>query len=149
MKGELRAFVYQGKLTALSQYYTNCYFASIPEREEAIVASVTRFHETLLQLVPSTLPSYIIDLVVFEDAEKAKDVGSGVTLVELNPWSEKTGSALFSWSTEEDILLGKAPFEFRYLKNPPSVRVGASWQTLIEQARTVPTPSAPSTCTLS
>jgi len=135
LEGELRAFVFEGKLTALSQYYTNCYFPSLQEREESIVESVQRFHQTLSQIVPGALSSYIIDLVVFDDPKQAKHTESGVTLVELNPWSDKTGSALFSWTEDEGTLFGRNPFEFRFLREAPAVRVGASWQSLIDQAK--------------
>lgn len=53
------------------------------------------------------LKSFIIDLVVYNDVQQGKHCASGVTLVELNPWSDKTGSALFNWIDDKDILESK------------------------------------------
>merc|ERR1712137_515343 len=125
----------QGELTALSQYYTNCYFPWLVENKEAVVSSVKLFHEALAQRIPK-IESYVIDLVVHEDVEQAKHKESGVSLVELNPWTDKTGSALFSYKDEKDKeILEGGPFTFRVVESEPKIKVGGSWQTLIDQAK--------------
>ena len=103
--GELRAFVHKKKLTGLSQYYTNCYFPWLVDESvrKDIVERVQIFHEALQECI-TEIESYIIDLVVHKSLTDGKHKESGVTLVELNPWTDKTGSALFHWEKDKEIL---------------------------------------------
>ena len=134
--GELRAFVYKRKLTALSQYYSECFFPTLERDQKEIVERVHAFHDALEKVLASSMESYIIDLVVHVDHPEEAKHSSGVTLVELNPWSDQTGSALFSRDADCSILLGESPFEFRFRTEAPPLRAGGSWQALICQAKT-------------
>ena len=49
LAGELRAFVYQGQLTALTQYYTNCFFSSLMQHKEQVAQTVQQFFHDQFQ----------------------------------------------------------------------------------------------------
>lgn len=44
IEGELRGFVYKGKLRALSQYYAECYFSELVASRDAVAEKVRAFH---------------------------------------------------------------------------------------------------------
>ena len=81
---EFRGFVHDGVMTALSQYYTQCYFAELASVSDAVLARVTSFwRDSIREVVAANgLASYVIDFVVLP---------SRVLVLELNPFNVSTG----------------------------------------------------------
>eukprot|EP01129_Flabellula_baltica_P014870 TRINITY_DN725_c0_g2_i1.p1 TRINITY_DN725_c0_g2~~TRINITY_DN725_c0_g2_i1.p1 ORF type:complete len:351 (-),score=83.32 TRINITY_DN725_c0_g2_i1:33-1031(-) len=103
---ELRGFVYQNQLTALTQYYCDSTFPCLEENENTLVTLIQQFYEEVKDLIP--VDDYIIDFVWIPE--------EGIKIVELNPYSQTTGPGLFDWRKDKHIL-ENGPFEFRYIKD--------------------------------
>ncbi|KAH3743923.1 cell division cycle protein 123-like [Pelomyxa schiedti] len=116
---EIRGFVMNNSLTALSQYYHYCYWPILAENKLRVLNMVRNFFETVKNVVPVADKCYVIDFAV--DLEHDK-----VMIVELNPFGEfigmGTSTALFNIKEEHDreILFGRAPFEYRIEEAPRS-----------------------------
>ena len=118
---EYRAFVGpNGNMNALCQYYNFLYFPFVAENKMVIQEKIQRFYEDELKPIfmqnEQLLPC-VVDFVILgqtEDLEEAK-----VKVVELNIFHDydnnvkiSSGSEMFDWSKDKDILLN-GPFEFR------------------------------------
>eukprot|EP00007_Cunea_sp_BSH-02190019_P000529 CAMPEP_0174238740 /NCGR_PEP_ID=MMETSP0417-20130205/12287_1 /TAXON_ID=242541 /ORGANISM="Mayorella sp, Strain BSH-02190019" /LENGTH=384 /DNA_ID=CAMNT_0015317615 /DNA_START=15 /DNA_END=1165 /DNA_ORIENTATION=- len=128
-QGELRGFVHQGKLTALSQYYCDCYFADLLERREEYREAVNKFFESEVSARLAYLGSYVVDFVV---CPRTLDV----SVVELNPFSESTGACLFDW-TRDHALLRDGPLCMRVLESAPldnRAHCYLPWKALVDAA---------------
>jgi len=75
---EFRGFVSNGKLTAITQYFSVCYFEELARDQAAICAKLVQYHERIKQRIQPHLASYGIDFFIASD-------GSVVT-IELNPF---------------------------------------------------------------
>jgi hypothetical protein len=104
---ELRAFVCRGKLTALSQYYTQGVFQVLHQHKLQIEELVREFTNELLKEVP--YHNCVLDLALVPDETKVFKV----VLVEINPFGKSAGAALFSWVDDRNVLVGNSNFEFR------------------------------------
>jgi len=105
---EFRGFVYQGKLTALSQYNHYCVFPYLMEQKDMLCSLMFDFFDTVKDKI--LLENYIIDFcVLFKEGDEEMEV----MVVELNPFERSTGSCLFCWRQDKDILEGREEFEFR------------------------------------
>merc|ERR1712080_103238 len=113
VKNELRGFVYNGFLTALTQYNNIAFFPHTKQDKEEVEERVKDFMEKLIQEMKPSLSSFVVDIVI--------DLESRVWAVEINPFGELAGSCLFSWSKDRSILTGVSPFEFRTVDSPPSL----------------------------
>ncbi|KAJ6254512.1 cell division cycle protein [Anaeramoeba flamelloides] len=129
---EFRAFVYDGHLTAISQYNHFCYFPRLLEMKEKLQnLMVTFWKENLRDKLHKKFPEYVVDFcIVGENYDK-------VMVIELNPFKYTTDSALFSWEKErKSILTNPEQFEFRLVK---SVRSGSkslissSWRKVMDE----------------
>lgn len=102
---EFRSFVYDGKLTAISQYNHLVFFPRLLEMKEDLEMKIKKFwEEKIRDKLVLKLKNYVIDFAV---------VGDDIWVIELNPFLETTDGALFSWQKERDLLEGKKEFEFR------------------------------------
>jgi len=109
---EFRGFVYDKKLTALTQYNEFVYFPLLLKQKEKIVQDINDFfHKEMIPLL--NLSNYVIDFILIKTEN-----GFDIYVVELNPFAEFAGGGLFSWINDLDILLGKLPFEFRIVTKP-------------------------------
>lgn len=101
---ELRGFVRNRRLTALSQYFSMCYFPWVSPAQWADVKTrvLSFFETTVAELLP--VEDCVCDFVVCEDR---------VMVIELNLFGRTAGAALFSWDTDQQLLYGNRPFEFR------------------------------------
>ena len=88
-------------MTAISQYQCYSKFEALQNEEHALKLrdTIYDFHEEVKEAFK--IPSYVIDIVVFPDFT--------CHVVELNPFgkSMSSGSALYHWSKDEDLLYGK------------------------------------------
>ena len=112
---EFRGFVYQNKLCALTQYDYRAYYKDVYDNKDRIEATIREYYEKEVKprmCVPeSPFPdgTYIIDFgIVFKGENEMEAV-----VIELNRFHNTTGSALFNWDRDIDILTGKKDFEFR------------------------------------
>ena len=92
VKSELRGFVYEGSLTALTQYNRTCYFPDQVETKAEVEEKVRTFMEGFIVAMRSLLESFVVDIVV--------DTAGQVWVVEVNPFGELADSCLFSWSKD-------------------------------------------------
>ena len=92
VKSELRGFVYQGSLTALTQYNRTCYFPDQLETKAEVEEKVRTFMEGFIVAMRSLLESFVVDIVV--------DTAGQVWVVEVNPFGELADSCLFSWTKD-------------------------------------------------
>ena len=92
VKNELRGFVYQGSLTALTQYNRTCYFPDQLETKAEVEDKVRTFMEGFIVAMRSLLESFVVDIVV--------DTAGQVWVVEVNPFGELADSCLFSWTKD-------------------------------------------------
>jgi len=117
---ELRVFVHQGKVTAMSQYdvYNTSTFSGMRDRELVEVAkAVAEFHQSSVHLTWSDsggIDSYIMDVEVV-------DVNGvmNVSLIELNSFGAEmaSASALFHWVRDYKDLYTTATICIR-IRNP-------------------------------
>jgi hypothetical protein len=98
---EFRCYVHEHQLTAISQYY--CYDVFDVLQDEAhireIVDSIMDFHKKSTDQIG--YPSYVIDLLYNKEKKQ-------ISVIECNPHGSymSSGSALFNWETDHDILYG-------------------------------------------
>jgi hypothetical protein len=96
---EFRCYVYQGKMTAISQYHCYSQFDSLQDEKHVLAVrdSIVEFHSVVSDAF--SLPSYVIDIAV-----DPRDMSCQV--IELNPFGKamSSGSGLFHWIHDEDLL---------------------------------------------
>jgi len=104
---EFRAFVYNGNLTAISQYYHFCYFPNLVEKKDDIKEQIINFFE--LEVKNNLhVDTCIIDFAILSDKPY---------VIELNNFHQTTDSCLFSWHDETDLkLLMEGPVTIRVLE---------------------------------
>jgi hypothetical protein len=117
---EFRGFVFDGHLTAVSQYFIGVHFPELVEQEQTILALIQKLFEEIKHLVPVQPAEYVLDIAVDLQHQRA-------FVIELNPFGKPdgmgTGCCLFKYSDPHDsaILFGDAPFEFRIQRQVPSI----------------------------
>jgi len=119
VEAELRGFVYDGKLTGMSQYHEYIQSPILSDNYDAIGIAAKSFMEDLiLKHCPRIEPanSYVTDLVVTPQ----EDGTFKISLVELNPLCEAAGTCLFTWHKERGKLFGRRPYEFKIHTKVPA-----------------------------
>jgi hypothetical protein len=96
VRNEFRGFYFNGNLNALSQYDGNIFFNLNKEITQDRIIKFMKENGDKLQ-------NSIIDFILTNDH---------VYICELNPFTSSSGSALFNWKKDEEILKN-GPFEFR------------------------------------
>jgi len=126
---EFRAFIWQGKFTACTQYYSECYVPEMAANKEKITEKIRQFlTQEILPKLPKDLHTLTIDLALAPDLSR-------VWLVEIGNPPPVAGTSLFCWDLEADrkIIMGEKSFEFRILDGIP---IGA-WEKLYPPVRRV------------
>jgi hypothetical protein len=126
---EFRAFVFNRKLTACSQY---CYYQCFPEllktKDQLSQRIVEFFHKEVLPILP--YKDAVIDFHVTDEF---------VEIIELSPFAINTGACMFSWKSEADkAILENGPFELRILTEPklnPYECLPSKWRQWFEAER--------------
>jgi hypothetical protein len=94
---EFRAFVYNNKMTAISQYDHYTAYPTLQDEKEdikkAILASWKELHSSVGEC------TYVADFAYLASSKTAK-------LVELSPFLDVTGPALFNWERDKRLLQG-------------------------------------------
>ncbi len=124
---EMRCFVANGKVAAVTQYYSSVYVPYLAENSAELQKRLLEYCGELLRLIP--LQSLTLDIGMRLDGT--------FSVVEINPPAPRSGTALFVWNygasadsaADNEILLGTKPFEFRVLREPLSSVTGDRKQT--------------------
>lgn len=118
---EFRCFVKHNKLTAISQYFFDCFFPDVLAQKEDIRSTLSSYYYTHIKdkLSKAFCDTYVIDIVLYHcpsatqgsknDASFDSDKSQHHYLckvIELNPFDESTDGALFSWGLHRHILEG-------------------------------------------
>ncbi len=128
---EFRGFVSEGKLTAISQYFSVCYFEELSRNQEAIREKIVNYHESIKERIQPHLKSYGIDFFIASDGR--------VITIELNPFYTRSvlndcafqffgcsackscfslGAGLFDWKVRESAR--ESPCTFTMLNDVQS-----------------------------
>eukprot|EP01031_Cornospumella_fuschlensis_P030999 gene30999-37465_t len=110
---EFRLFVYQGQVTAISQYDHYGYYPYLEHLKPSLQSGLLLFWQQVHAELGSATLSYVMDVGYLPQESR-------FLLIELSPFSPCTGAALFSWSRDKSVLTGQSPMEFR-LKRPEDV----------------------------
>ncbi|PWC09899.1 regulator [Brenneria roseae subsp. americana] len=94
--GEFRCFIRDGKVVGVSQYHCMEYFPFLKEKENEIRLQIIMFLQKFL-------PVLHMDSVVADIAIDYKDEEFNTTLIELNPFIQRTDACLFSWVNGGDF----------------------------------------------
>jgi len=126
---ELRAFIHQGVFTCLTQYNNFVCDPTLVRRAGEVEKACRRFIDS--RIIPGLgaqpapgLTSFVLDLAL----DPQPDGSFNIYVVELNPFAEFTGGALFKWSLDKPVMFGfdpdgaPVPFEFRFNTEPPPFR---------------------------
>lgn len=131
---EFRAFVWDGKLTALGQYWHSLCFPELQDARlrEQVAADVAELFDSIKGGLP--VPNAMLDVAWLglgaptrdtkDSADDAiADGAAKALLVEVNPLMEGLGSfagstGLFSYYDDADVLQGRLPFEMRVRTEP-------------------------------
>ncbi|KAL6071758.1 hypothetical protein QOT17_005928 [Balamuthia mandrillaris] len=92
---EFRGFVYKRRITGLSQYIDSCFFRTLVEKQDWCKHKILEFFDDVKDILP--VETCVIDFAILPEDER-------VVIIELNPFYPKTGTALFSWELDLDIL---------------------------------------------
>ncbi len=125
---EFRIFIRDRRVIGVSQYHHQLSFPEIPANERAIKASLSDFCGDLLDALH--MDTVVADAFV----ARREDGRFRATLIELNPFIQRTDPCLFSWKNGGDFDGG-----FRYREasdQPQALRIGGQqanddpWQLL-------------------
>jgi hypothetical protein len=111
-QAEFRAFVLDGKLTGVSQYFTGAFFPSLVDHKERVLHMIQDLFGKIKGVIPVDPADYVLDLAI--DVESNRSF-----VIELNPFGRPdglgTGLCLFDRKNPEDlaVLFGDRSFEFR------------------------------------
>jgi hypothetical protein len=124
-KDEFRCFVYNKKLTAVSQYCYYQYYENMIDKNK-LKKLVTDFYDQVKEKI--MIENYIMDICVNEDK---------VYLIELNPFFRDTSPCLFSWNKDDIGIIknGSSSLEIRYLDKVveyPYDCISNDWKLFIE-----------------
>ena len=98
---EYRVFVYNNKITAISQQHLyDVYKDTIEEHYENHITIINSYFELFIKHHIQHISSYCIDIAVLE--------GDRPYFIEINPFGKEysSGSSLFGWVEDWDILIG-------------------------------------------
>jgi len=105
---EFRAFVWSGRLTAISQYNHLACFPGLWNERERLAAALTRFwQDSVAPKLSGHLDNYVVDLAVLSGTDGSSC--EEIRVVEINPFRDSTGAALFDWSRDGDTILRHPP----------------------------------------
>lgn len=101
---EFRLFIYEGKLSAMSQYYLIRHFRRLEGLKEAYWQKAQKFVEEIIWLLP--LKTLVMDIYFTSDDE--------ILVIDLNPWGAPTEPLMLNswerdWSVPAGIVLMPVP----------------------------------------
>jgi len=103
---EFRTFITHKKINAITQYFDTFYCEQIVQNKDTLLALILSLWEKASANVP--FENGIIDFAITSDL-------SHVYIIECNPLDILTGSSLFSYYDDWEVITGRADFEFRVI----------------------------------
>ncbi len=97
-------------------------------REYELKQRLIEFVGTLVLPALPLDPAYdscIVDVALLDDGT--------AQLIELNPFSVLTGTGLFDWKADHDLIQGKREFELRIVKQSRGLKLTTAWQKIVDQ----------------
>jgi hypothetical protein len=107
---EFRGFVFQRKLTALSQYFDMIFDPTLVSQRSEIIRILQSFFAQIEPMLPFS--DCVVDFVLIGESRNQP------MILEVNPFDKFTSAALFDWKTDLDLFKGLRPFEMRFLNAP-------------------------------
>ncbi|CAF4843548.1 unnamed protein product [Rotaria sp. Silwood1] len=106
---EFRGFVYQQRLTCLSQYNYLIYSQRLCQWKDNILEKIISFFNQSVKTKLDKYKShnYVIDFALAKGDDESVN-SMKVWVIELNPFMETTDGALFSWQHERNLLEGRS-----------------------------------------
>ena len=117
---EFRGFVSNNTFTALSQYNYFVYYPVVVSLKQSIQDRIKEFWTSTIREKLSDISTYVIDFCLYP-SPLSSDLIENIKVIEINPFYDTTGAALFSWNSERDVL-ENGPFEFRITTEIPKKR---------------------------
>ena len=118
---EFRCFVYQSKLTAITQYDYYCKYYHLQNENviEQIKNTIIQYWkdkiQPLLDPYPEKFTNYVIDIGLIENQSTNK---YDCIIIEMNPFGTTSGGSLFHWIDDNDRLRGNGnDVEIRIQRN--------------------------------
>lgn len=105
---EFRLFVCNNKVTAISQYDHYTYFPSLAPLKDEIQEGLMKTWAQAHALIGSA--SYVVDMGYLPNRPHGDE---RFIVIELSPFLPCTGASLFNWTSDIDVMEGRAPMEFR------------------------------------
>ncbi|MBR2509257.1 MAG: hypothetical protein IKB71_05875 [Lentisphaeria bacterium] len=101
---EFRLFIYEGQLSAMSQYYLIRHFRRLEGVKEAYWEKAKKFIDEIIWLLP--VKTLVMDIYFTSDNE--------ILIIDLNPWGEPTEPLMLDswdrdWNTPAGIVLMPVP----------------------------------------
>eukprot|EP01063_Lacrimia_lanifica_P023097 TRINITY_DN3059_c0_g1_i1.p2 TRINITY_DN3059_c0_g1~~TRINITY_DN3059_c0_g1_i1.p2 ORF type:complete len:392 (+),score=145.10 TRINITY_DN3059_c0_g1_i1:48-1223(+) len=138
---EFRCFVHGNVLTAVSQYNYFVYFEEVAANKDTIFARIKQYWAAECEERLRRLESYIIDFAFYPDEGVMPEVVTpshpsasplpagaafnekypNLTVIEVNPFYDTTGAALFSWEADREAIR-TGPAELRVVEEPHAKR---------------------------
>ena len=107
---EFRAFVFNGKLTAVSQYLDICFFEWLKENKQLVKEKLFEFFS---KEVKDRLPveNCVIDFAIVDSSPFYSSIkfeqdtkSMKLKIIELNPFYFNTGASLYNWDHDISLL---------------------------------------------
>ncbi len=125
---EFRVFVYEDKVTAISQYNHWCAYDSLNQLpssdREMIIDKLSTFSRKMHPFINQR--NYILDLAI---------VGDDVKVIELNPFDDTTGACMFSWAQDKRILYGNDGSVAFKIRTEPLKNIDEIVQRMVNEAK--------------
>jgi gamma-glutamylcyclotransferase (GGCT)/AIG2-like uncharacterized protein YtfP len=96
---EFRAFVYNGVLTAISQYDHYAYYPDLHTQRDKLLRGLYQYWKMVHESIKLQGGSYVIDIGYLHQSDR-------FIVIELSPYTPCTGAALFHWREDIAILQG-------------------------------------------
>lgn len=129
---EFRAFIWNRKLTSITQYNEMCFFPCVLKHKSEIEKILRdQLENRIIPNIPHRLSNFALDIVLCPNDEESqlhfinqpltekRFLNNTLFVIEVNPLAEFTGFGLFNWDLDHEIIKGKKEFEFRVSKKAP------------------------------
>jgi len=132
---EFRAFVFDGVLTACSQYYSGVFVPKLAANKEQYKQRIVSFWEASVKSVMEDVgvSTYVVDFVL-DPTNTSRD-----WIVEINNPPPIAGAGLYDWDIAEDreIIEKAKAFDFRVLMESPEepMKAVAGWLSDMQKKR--------------
>ncbi|KAJ3426046.1 cell division cycle protein 123 [Anaeramoeba flamelloides] len=114
---EFRGFVKNNNLTAVTQRHTEVCFPELELYAKDISKTIRSFFRSSLQNLAflSNNKDYIIDFFIFQ---KSLFDDFEIKILEIDSFNNLKDPGLFNWETDQNVLFGKAKYQFRFRMKP-------------------------------